>query len=161
VKRTLLATILLLALAARASALMVEVPFEELVQTSDAIVQGTVVDLESRWLAEPHIIVTDVTLQVGEVWAGSLQPGQRLVLRVAGGEVDGIGMRREHEPAFGRDEQVVLFLAATPSARFAVHHLEQGKFTVFGDQAIGAKGQSLPLAALREAVGRLAPRRER
>src|SRR5262252_6464008 len=101
-KRSLLAGLLIgLAAAAPAAAFMLEVPMEDLVRTSDAVVRATVTDRQSRWLTSPHIIVTDVTLDVRESWFGTLQPGQHITLEVRGGEVGEIGMREEHQPVFG------------------------------------------------------------
>jgi hypothetical protein len=150
--RSVLLSLALLALAVPARALMVEVPIDRLTAESDAIVHAQVVDLQSRWTDDRTTIVTDVTLQVVEGWAGAYQAGDRLSLTVEGGEVGEIGIRSEHQPRFAPDEQTVLFLGHTSSARLRVLALEQGKFTLLGQEAVDFCGRTLPMATLRAMV---------
>ena len=159
-KRAIL-VLAMLALAAPALALMVEVPLEKLASSSDAVVRAKVTGLESRWTDDHATIVTDVTLAIVESWTGDLVAGSRLVLQVEGGEVGDIGVRVEHQPVFSPGEETVLFLRATPGARYRINALEQGKYTVMGDHVVGFKQQSFPLATLRAPVRSLAPARSR
>ncbi len=151
----------MLALAAPAVALMVEVPLPRLVADADAVVKAKVVALESRWTDDHATIVTDVTLTVEESWAGDLAAGRRFVVRVEGGEVGDMGIQSEHQPAFADGEECVLLLRATSSARLEVSGLEQGKFTVLGDQVVDFRQQAMPLQSLRRTVESLKPARSR
>lgn len=160
--RVALAAALGLALAAPALALMLEAPIEEIVASSDLIVKGKVTSLQSRF-QDPvtRFIVTDVTLAVDEVWAGSIGGNRTITFTINGGEVDGLGMRQEHQPVFAGGEETVVFLRATTDARLAVNYAEQGKFSVSGDQAIGYKQVPISLQRLRGDVSRLKPARGR
>ena len=160
-KRSLFALILGLAAAAPAAAWMLEIPMEDLVRTSDAVVRAHVVDRHSRWLEDPHIIVTDVTLDVRESWLGRIPPGTRITLQVHGGEVGDIGMREEHQPVFAADEDVVLFLTGAAGARLQVNSVEQGKYSVLDGEAVGSRMQRLSLASLKATVNHLAPQGRR
>ena len=160
--RVVLGAVLGLALAAPALALMLEAPFEEIVASSDLVVKGRVTSLQSRF-QDPvtRFIVTDVTLAVDEVWAGTVGGNRTVAFTVIGGEVDGLGMRQEHQPVFTSGEETVVFLRATTDARMAVNYAEQGKFAVSGDQAIGFKQVPISLQRLRADVSRLKPARGR
>ena len=149
----------LLAAATPAAALMLRAPLDELVGSSDAIVRAGVLSTESRWLDDPRVIVTEVKLEVREPWRGGLRSGAPLTLTVLGGEVGGMGMKQEHQPEFRAGEEVVLFLKATPSARWAVNYEEQGKYTVLGEQVVGFDRQPMMLAAFKAAITRWIPGR--
>ncbi len=159
-KRAILA-LAMLAVASPAPALMVEVPLDRLITSSDAVVRAKVTGLESRWTADQSTIVTDVTLSIEESWAGDLAVGARLVLQVEGGEVGDIGIRSEHQPVFSPGEETVLFLKATSNARLRVNAVEQGKYTVLGDHVVGFRQQTFPLATLRATVNGLTKSRDR
>jgi hypothetical protein len=160
VKRALL-VLVMVACAAPAGALMLEVPFDRLVSTSDAVVRAKVTNLESSWTSDHSTIVTDVTLVIEESWVGTMQAGAPLRLQVEGGEVGDLGVRVEHQPTFRLGEESVLFLAGTPSARLRVNALEQGKFTIVGDQAVGWGARVIPLSVLHARVDALRPGRAR
>lgn len=144
---------LALLLAAPAYAYMLDIPLDKNAAEADAVVRGTVVSRSSHWLEDgPHIIVTDVTVRITENWKGSLDVGRTVTLRVNGGEVGEMGMRQEHQAVFGDDEDVVLFLKATTSARWSMSYDEQGKFRVKESHVVGSKGDAGTLAVFRGAV---------
>ena len=143
---------LLLLGASAASALMLEIPMDQLVASSSSVVRGQVTGLNSHWTDDHTIIVTDVSFRVDEDWVGSLKPTTVLNLQVKGGEVGEIGQRTEHQPVFRQDQRAVLFLAPTPSARLVINYDEQGVYSVDGNLAIGARGQIVPLATLKATV---------
>ncbi len=153
----LLAALAVAAVAAPAAALMLEVPMTEMVSTSTAIVRAHVTDLRSYWVASPHVIRTDVTLDVAEVWKGGLQAHQPLVVQVEGGKVGDMSMQVEHQPDLRPGDDVVLFLRATPAARFVINNDEQGRYSVLGDQVKGVRPEPTPLATFRATVARLVP----
>ncbi len=159
-KRTLL-VLALVALAAPAGAMMLEVPFDRLVTTSDAVVRAKVMALESHWTADRSTIVTDVTLVIEESWVGTMPAGAPLRLQVEGGEVGDLGVRVEHQPTFRLGEESVLFLASDASFRLRVNALEQGKYTIVGDEAVGWGARVISLGALRARVDALRPGRVR
>ena len=52
-----------------------------------------------------------------------------MTLRVAGGIVEGIGMRTSNDPTFQAGEQVIVFLDTTTNPSSVVG-MQQGKFTI-------------------------------
>ncbi len=80
----------------------------ELVQEAEHVVVARVIRQHSLFDAQGRI-VTDVLMQVESVEKGSLTPGESVTVRRLGGEVDGLGMRIEGEPAFDDGERVLLF----------------------------------------------------
>jgi hypothetical protein len=151
--RTLRIAALALLLASPVRAMMLDIPLSQNAGESDAVVRGTVVTRTSHWAESgPRIIVTDITVKLSESWKGTLAAGQEVTFQVNGGEVDGMGMRQEHQPVFIDEEDVVLFLKATPSAHWSVSYDEQGKFAVRDDQVVGSKGDAGKLGTFRTSV---------
>lgn len=79
-------------------------------------------------------IVTDVQLQVESIEKGSLAPGASMTLRRLGGEVDGLGMRVEGEPAFDDGERILLFGTANKHAVVRPIGMSQGTLRVYDDK---------------------------
>ncbi|MCZ7687116.1 MAG: hypothetical protein M5U28_53580 [Sandaracinaceae bacterium] len=128
-----LAVIASLAIASTAWAtVMVEVPLEELVQTADVIVHGTVVSSRARvevrdGALEPQTVTT---LRVHEWIAGP--GGETVELRELGGTWQGGGVRYDGTPEYRPGEEVVVFLERRPEAPHDLRTLAmvQGKFLV-------------------------------
>jgi len=146
--------LLLLLLAASAQAAMIEVPLKTTTVQAVEIVQGEVVSQSSDWDFGYRTIYTDVVVRVDESLKGDLQTGQTVTLRVEGGEVGEIGIRVEHQPRFLDQEKVLLFLSDGPEGKRAVQSLEQGKFTLFDQQAYDYRGRRLELPALKTTIQR-------
>jgi hypothetical protein len=129
-------------------AAMRKLPMEDLARKADTIVLGTVIQQESVWNAQHTAIYTDVTLAVEDVLAGT--PGEVVTLRVAGGSVDGMGMRTSNDAVFRKGERVIVFLdtSAVPSS---VVGLQQGKFTV-KDNIVTGTGETWGLDEFSAAV---------
>lgn len=131
--RTVLAAIASLAIVSTASAtVMVEVPLEQMIQSADAIVHGTVIGsrvrLEMRDGAlEPQTLTT---IRVREWIAGT--GGETVELRELGGSWQGGGVRYEGTPEYAAGEEVVVFLERRPEAPRDLRTLAmaQGKFVV-------------------------------
>jgi hypothetical protein len=118
---------LLLALPASATSLLrAEVP--ELSRKADAVVQGTVRRVQSRWAAGGRRIVTDVEIQVSDVLKGS--PGRTVVVTQPGGRVGDIGQRVSGLASFDEGEEVVVFLQRRGRDAYSVRGMAQGKFRV-------------------------------
>lgn len=147
---------LMLTIGTSAHALLLEYTLDQMVESSESIVQGRVLDLESRWLDGPgSIIVTDVKFQIGEVLAGKMTPRQELSFYVIGGFVDGMGMRQEHQPVFREGEESFLFLWTQPDEqRVTVFNDEQGRYRIVGDSVINFKREARALTDFREDLDR-------
>lgn len=123
----------LLAGAPAAAAVALPATVEQLAREADAVLRGRVERLESRWAADGRHIQTLVTLRTGRVLRGAA--ADRVVLRVAGGEVGEVGQRVDAAPLFEEGEEAVVFLRREARGTFLVQGMAQGKFRVEGGEA--------------------------
>ncbi|MFH0778017.1 MAG: hypothetical protein V2A71_05225 [Candidatus Eisenbacteria bacterium] len=151
-KRTVFLFVLLLLLApVLCSAVMTKATTEQLTSSAATIAVADVVSTESRWGCEGSMIFTYVTLRVKDRLKGT--EVEEIVVRVEGGEVDGIGLAVEDEPVFTEGEEVVVFLeASTEPEVMQVRGHHQGKFTVIDGKVMEA---GLPLADFTQKIKRL------
>ncbi len=91
-----------------AASITLALDLDELIDASEVVVLGTVIERHSHYNAQRQI-VTDVTLRVEDVMKGSAARGDDIVVRRLGGEVGDIGMRVEGEPTFTEGERAVVF----------------------------------------------------
>jgi hypothetical protein len=159
--RHIWAPLFLLVTCGSATALMVEVPFHQVAQGAEAIVQGTVIDRQSRWTEDGHTIVTDVLIRVNEALKGDLSAGDYVTVLIEGGEVGDVGIWVEHQPRFLEREEVFVFLQRTGDGACQVQQLEQGKFTSVADQVMNYKGEVKSRQEFLAAVRSVLPHRER
>ena len=82
---------------------------DELVERSDAIVAGEVVDLRPAWTADRREIFTTVTLRPDRRFKGGEQSLIRF--RIPGGTVGDIRLTVSHVPVFSVGETALVFLA--------------------------------------------------
>ncbi|HEU4383896.1 MAG TPA: hypothetical protein VFR85_10410 [Anaeromyxobacteraceae bacterium] len=142
------AAILLGFLLAGAAAAAVARPatVEQLAREADAVVQGRVVAMESRWAPDRRHVVTRVIVRVSRVLRGTA--GAEVALEVAGGTVGGFGQRVDAAPSFEMGEEAVIFLRRA-GGRTLVHGAAQGKFRVVGGEARpGLEGWTFAAEAL-------------
>jgi hypothetical protein len=125
--RVLLTVALLLGLSAGATT-MLRTDVAELTSTADAVVQGTVRRVESRWSGDHRRIVTDVEIQVTEALKG--EPGSTVIVTQPGGHVGDIGQVVHGLASFTPGEEVVVFLERRGPDAFQVSAMAQGKFRV-------------------------------
>jgi hypothetical protein len=119
-----------------ATAAMIQVPLERSIQSSDLVIHGRTLDQHCEWTADGRWIVTLVRIQVLETLGGSA-PGDKLVVRVLGGVLDGIGLSVSDLPAFRVDEETVLFLKRSSDGRtFLVTDNFQGKNTLLDGRVV-------------------------
>lgn len=130
-------------LATLVHAMLASTSISELTKAADAVVTGTVVDIESQWDVEHKTIFTYVTVQVDQVVKNST-PKKKLkeiTLRLLGGTVGDTATDVSDMPKFSLNERVFLFLSvdtgvSTPSSEgdrlgdFTVYGWEMGKFTI-------------------------------
>lgn len=116
-------------------AAMVKVELPELTKEAEVIAIGQVVDLNSRWLGKPKTstIITDVTVAVQDVLKGNVRAGERLTVKVYGGEIGDIGLRVSEEPQFSGGEEVIIFLNKDTDGLYRPTQLFQGKYTIEGN----------------------------
>ena len=112
------------------------VTVEQLAREADAVVQGRVTRMESRWAADGRHIVTRVTVRVSRVLRGAA--AGEVTLEIPGGAVGGFGQRVDAAPSFEPGEEAVVFLRRTAAGRSLVHGLAQGKFRIL-ERADGSR----------------------
>lgn len=128
------------------SSLIPSLDKRELVNDSDVIIYGKVLDiLESKW-SNPNFekgeniqnrIVTDVLVEVKKVYKGEPYNKKKIIVRVGYGEVGIEKMINKEEPAFQVGEEMILFLHKPDSLTEDVNEnyykttgLLQGKFSL-------------------------------
>lgn len=128
----------------------------ELLASSQAVVQGEVLDVRSFWNDDRTAIVTEARVLVDELLAG--EAPSVVVVKTFGGQVGDYAILAHGFPTFQAGEQVLLFLAADgDDYRVAGYRLGQYRIRD------SAKGR-LAVPALEEGVrlftpeGQLAPR---
>lgn len=109
---------------------MVEIPLEQLVADSDAIVHATVLRTGTQLETfdghlEPHTIAE---LRVTEWLKGT--GGERLAIDEIGGTIDGSGSWIDGTPRYRDGEEVIVFLRRLPNGSFRTVGMEQGRFDV-------------------------------
>jgi hypothetical protein len=123
----------------------VPVEFGEMVQGSQLVVHGRVVDVRGQQTSDRRSIETVVTLAVTEALKG--QPGDTVTFRMPGGEVGRYRRVVVGVPQFTAGEDVIVFLRGAPPAVPMVFGLHQGLFRVArtaDGRAVVARGM-LPL----------------
>jgi hypothetical protein len=101
------------------SGLMVRLTLDDLIEESDTIVTGKVVDIfPSRFdpvtmISSYATVFTDVIIETERYLYGESQ-SKYIAVRVMGGRVDEMTMWVEDEPVFNLGEKTILFLTRTP-----------------------------------------------
>lgn len=109
----------------------------ELYQDASIIVHGRVIDQSSQWedVNGNHVIFTYSTVRV-ESSAKAAAPSRLMIIRSAGGEVDGFHQTLIGEATMAPGEEVVLFVTQEPGwSTPSVLGLRNGKFSVQHDAA--------------------------
>jgi hypothetical protein len=92
-------------------AAMLKVELPDLVNQAPLIVMGKVVDLKSDWLDGPgSTIFTIANVKIKEVLKGNVAVGKTLLIKVYGGEKNGIGLDVSTEPKLKAGETIIAFL---------------------------------------------------
>ncbi|HET8798677.1 MAG TPA: hypothetical protein VFO89_13375, partial [Thermoanaerobaculia bacterium] len=122
---------LLIALALPLSASQfLELPFDQLAVESQYIVRGQILETWSAWDDAHEVIFTYATVRVSRYFGETTGP-DLLVIREAGGTVDGYTQEAIGFPMIRRGEDVVLMLAPWENgAELRIHGYNQGKFLV-------------------------------
>ncbi|RYZ37598.1 MAG: hypothetical protein EOO71_27375 [Myxococcaceae bacterium] len=125
--RTLVLAALLGGLPAGATT-MLRADLPQMAQASDAVVQGVVRRVQSRWSGDNRRIVTDVEIEVTESLKGT--SGGTVLVTQPGGRVGDIGQVVSGLATFSEGEEVVVFLEKKGAAAFQLAGMAQGKYQV-------------------------------
>lgn len=100
---------------------VVPITVDALTRRSELVVLGTVRATSSRW--RERFIVTDCDVVVEAVLKGPARAGEVVGVRVAGGEVDGIGQMVPDAPIPHAGESAVFFLQGQEDGRWLLAHM--------------------------------------
>lgn len=113
-----------------AASQFIDKPFDDIARESALIVRGTVGQTWSAWDDAHEVIYTYATVRVGRYFGEATGP-DTLVVREAGGTVDGYTMEAVGFPMLREGQDVVLMLARWEGgADYRIHAYNQGKFLV-------------------------------
>jgi hypothetical protein len=101
---------------------------DQLVEQSDAIVQGEVLKINSFWTADGSVIVSEALVQVTDTIAGD----SPTVLRVKtfGGTVGGYTVEAHGFPGFRAGDRVLLFVQNQDDGSVEVTGYRQGQYRI-------------------------------
>ncbi|MCY1045449.1 hypothetical protein OV208_29310 [Corallococcus sp. bb12-1] len=140
--RTLVLAALLGGLPAGATT-MLRADLPQMAQASDAVVQGVVRRVQSRWSGDNRRIVTDVEIEVTESLKGT--SGGTVLVTQPGGRVGDIGQVVSGLATFSEGEEVVVFLEKKGASAFQLAGMAQGKYQVQrSDSKTGAMAVPAP-----------------
>jgi hypothetical protein len=123
--------------------------FREIVNGSQIIVYGRIVDVRPEWTNGRRQIESVVTLQPAEFFRGT--PSGRLTFRVPGGRIGRYKSVTVGAPEFRPGDEVVLFLRARGPAVPQVFGLNQGVYRVRVDGRTGRRMVTQPIVTARTA----------
>ena len=130
---------------------------EDLTNSSDVILHGTVAETSAAWNADQTAIYTTVRLTTQE-WIKSSRPGLSFEFQIPGGTVGEIGMAASHTPVFKEGDEVILFvtnLGSADSERLVVRGGEQGSYQIESGVVVAERMQVEDFTGmLREFVAR-------
>ena len=111
---------------------------EDLVASSQVIVEGRCLRITPEWNSDRTAIFTRIMFRVTKVIKGDIQPGT-IVLRQLGGQVSDGATIIWGAPYWQKGWEMLLFLNPEPDEGFRVAHLSLGYFRVLSDSTTGAK----------------------
>lgn len=135
-KRVVVSVGLLLALAVAlpaAASTFLAMNQKELLQQSEAVVQGQVLQINSFWERTGSVIVTEALVRVEEAVVGDAP--SVVVVRTFGGTVDGYTVEAHGFPRFRANDRLVIFLGPEKDGAASVVGYQQGQFRVVRNQA--------------------------
>ena len=126
-----LVTLLLIVALPLSASQFIHQSFDQVARDASLIVRGTVENTWSAWDDSHEIIFTYATVRVSRYFGETTGP-DTLVVREAGGTVDGYTQEAIGFPAIRSGEEVVLMLAPWDDggSEYRIHAYNQGKYLV-------------------------------
>ena len=124
-----LAVLCILAIAGTSAALLPEMTKEELIANSEAIVLGTVRDVQCAWAEDRSSIYTYVTLDIGDQFMGK-SVGNELVVQIPGGRVGDIIQKVSDTPTLTPGMEIILHTFMQETGYPWIYGWEKGVLTV-------------------------------
>ena len=136
-----------------AGATFLAMSHEDLLRSSNAVIDGRVLQVDSFWDDDRQIIITEAIIQVWETVAGNAPT--LVTVRTFGGEVDGYVIEAHGFPTFAVGERLLLFLGLEKDDVMRVTAYQQGQFRIATDDsgvelAIPATDRHVHLLILKE-----------
>ena len=129
---------LFLALGSTAQATVIQMDRQEVIQRSNVIFVGNVLEKNSRWNEQGNLIVTDYVFTVDDVLLGEIDSNQ-LTLTFAGGQLPEEGQSVSDVPEFKVGDLALLMLEESDHPLFSpVTGGYQGKFVARNMAANGS-----------------------
>lgn len=116
---------------------LVPAEFREIVAGSQLIVHGRVADVRPEWTADRRRIDTLVSIEVSTYLKGG--PGERVTVRVPGGQIGRYTSVTVGAPAFRPGDEAVFFLTARGPSVASVFGMSQGVFRIRVDARTGQR----------------------
>jgi hypothetical protein len=113
-----------------AAAVVPRYSFEQLVDTSERVVEGRVVRRSVGWDRARQFIWTHYEIAVSDTIKGATSP--TVIVSEPGGTLDGQTLVIPGVPLYATGEEVVLFLHRTPIGYLRTNGYEQGRHRVRG-----------------------------
>jgi hypothetical protein len=105
----------------------------ELVASSNAVIQGEVLQVHSFWSKSGRIIVTEAIVRVTETVAG--KSPSVVILRTFGGTVEGYTVEAHGFPTFRKGQELLLFVSNQADGTAEVTGYRQGQYRIVRDKA--------------------------
>jgi hypothetical protein len=149
-----------------ASSLMVKLTLDELIDMSDTIIIGKVVDIfpsrESYLEPWGDKIITDIVIEVQRYLYGESE-SPYLAVWIVGGRIGDTVMWTEDQPEFNLEEEVILFLTGFPQPVITPAEIEavdyyrvagamQGKLGYINGKAINLEGESFSISEIEHKI---------
>ena len=128
-----LAVMLITTMTPALASVFIKEDMSSLAHSSEAVVVGRVVAMDSAWNEERTMIFTQVTLQVNRRLQG--EAADEVVIRVPGGTVDGFTAVMSGAPEFHMGQHVMTFLARWDDGALMVNGYFQGLSQARQDKA--------------------------
>jgi hypothetical protein len=143
--RALVISIICLMTVALRATVLLPAEFREIVNGSDIIAYGRVIETRVEWSDDRKNVDTLVTFQVGTYLKGG--PGETLVFKVPGGTIGRFRNVLVGAPQFNSGDEAVLFLNSRGREFPSVFGLNQGVFRVSLDTDTQRRMVTPPLLA--------------
>ncbi|MEZ6195474.1 MAG: hypothetical protein R3F20_07075 [Planctomycetota bacterium] len=117
-----------------AGAAVIAMDVNDLTDGSTLIIRAHVIGQDVAWTEDGNMIVSSFELQPIETLKGQVSGNP--VVKVPGGEIDGLKIRNGEAPVFALGEQVVVFLKANADGTWLTYGWFQGKYTLLSDLGV-------------------------
>jgi hypothetical protein len=130
---------------------VVPLSFDQLVAASSTVVHGRVTDVRGQWTVDRRGIESLVTVEAQSYLKGML--GDRVTVRVPGGEAGGLVNIVAGAPSFRTGDRVILFLSTRGPSVPVITGTTQGVFRVVTHPASGEAMVVPPVVSAAQAQG--------